>query len=425
MPIRSYFLFFLGFFIAFLFSFYFLTLRSFQQNPLSPKREIPILTTGKPELCLLCHREKIPERAHSVEILGCSSCHLGNPLTSDKIQAHKGMIKNPSDLRVIERTCGQANCHPGDGKKVKNSLMATNHGILLRLIQVFKEDFLLKDFPNLKVADLYDSKASLEKSYALDYFKKLCGSCHLYLEKEKFKNFLAEKGGGCSACHLSRSKEDLKKKKFHPKLTKFVELEKCIQCHNRSGRIGLTYQGLYETQQGGIYDLLWKDGRKLKKISPDIHYTKGLHCIDCHTREEIMGDGTFYKNIESALEITCETCHKEKGKTKKLRKLSQIWVKNNKVFQKLKFKEKILEIKSPSDWCQRSYHKRLSCSACHSHYVPQCMGCHVRFDPKETHLDKIKAVETKGLWEEHESYRTFEDPPLAIKGDKIVPVTPG
>ncbi|MFN4132589.1 MAG: hypothetical protein ACK4GE_05885, partial [Caldimicrobium sp.] len=389
------------------------------------KKEISILTTGKPELCLFCHNEKIQEKAHSVEILGCSSCHLGNPYASSKKEAHRGIVKNPSDLRVVEKTCGQPNCHPDDIKKVRNSLMATNHGIIKRLLYVFREEKLLQKFSYLKVADLYSKNKDFEKSFALDYFKKLCGSCHLYLEKEKFEGFLAEKGGGCSACHLFGSKKDLKEKKLHPKLSKVVPLEKCVLCHNRSGRIGFTYQGLYEGSQGGIFHKTWIDGRELLTIEPDVHFKAGLHCIDCHTRDEIMGDGNFYQNIEEAVEITCETCHKGKGITKKGRILNNLIKKGDKLFLKSKVTGKKHPVKDPSPSCVDRFHKRLSCSACHSKYMPQCMGCHIRYNPNESQLDKILAKETKGLWEEHESYRRITDPPLAIKNNRVVPVAPG
>lgn len=409
----------------FVVGFLFLSILASHLTEKKVKREIPILTTGKPELCLLCHEEKIQEKAHAVEMVGCSGCHLGNPLTPSKASAHRGLVKNPSDLRVIDKTCGQSNCHPQDIKKIRNALMATNHGIMRRLLQVFGEEKLLENYPHLKVADLYSGEGLLKKSEALDYFRKLCGSCHLYLEKEKLPDFLSEKGGGCSACHLQGNRTDLREKGLHPKLVKKVPLEKCVLCHNRSGRIGLTYQGLYETPQGGIYDQKWLDGRELVKIKPDVHFKAGLHCTDCHIREEVMGDGNFYREIASALEVTCETCHEGPLKTKKGRILPQLKLIGGQLFQEGKFTGKLHPVKRKAEACKDPKHQRLSCSACHSHYMPQCMGCHVRFDPKEKHLDKIKAGETKGLWEEYESYREILKPVLAVKDNKVVPVTPG
>jgi len=396
------------------------TLKSLKQG--GQKSEVPLLTTGKPEGCLFCHEERVEEKAHAREMLGCSSCHLGNPLTVDYRAAHKGVVRNPSDLRIVHKTCGQANCHPQDINKVKNNLMATNHGIIARLLKVFGEETVLKEHPNIRVEDLYHLKTS---SFAIDYFKKLCGSCHLFLEKGRLPDFLAEKGGGCSACHLVGKKEYLKTRKLHPRLSAKIPLEKCVLCHNRSGRIGFTYQGLYEDEQSGEGEVTFIDGRKLRRIEPDVHYKAGLHCIDCHTRDEVMGNGTFYRNIEEALQVDCEACHMRKGLTKAGTRLANIVEREGKVFQKGKLDEKWHVVKAPSKDCKDRFHRRLSCTACHAKYVPQCYGCHVRHDPRERHLDKLLGKETKGLWEEHESYRRIDEPTLAVKKENIVVVTPG
>ncbi|MCK5339482.1 MAG: amino acid ABC transporter substrate-binding protein, partial [Desulfobulbaceae bacterium] len=65
------------------------------------------------------------------------------------------------------------------------------------------------------------------------------------------------------------------------------------------------------------------------------------------------------------------------------------------------------------------------CEACHSTWVPQCYGCHVKRDMSETHLDKLTLQETPGWWEEGRSYIRFERPMLAVWSDKVVIVTPG
>ncbi len=388
--------------------------------------EVVLLTSGKVELCLSCHKEVVQEKAHAREVVGCSYCHLGNPLTLDLKKAHQGMVKNPGDLRVVEKTCGQANCHPSDVSKVKKSLMATNYGIIRRILKVFSEEELLKAYPNLTVEKLYqlEKDSKIRNSLALDYYRKLCGTCHLFVEKGKLPSFLKERGGGCNSCHFIK-KEEFKEKKLHPLLTKEVPLEKCVECHNRSGRIGFTYQGFYENEQGGIGEVMWKDGRLLSKISPDIHFQKGLVCIDCHTREEVMGDGNFYKNIGEVLEITCEACHLYKLVTSKGRKLKNIKITEKGMFLEGKISKKLHFIKKPTSYCQDRFHKRLSCSACHAHFVPQCYGCHIRYDPRETHFDKIWLKETKGLWEEHESYRRIDQPVLGIMQNKVVVITPG
>ena len=41
----------------------------------------------------------------------------------------------------------------------------------------------------------------------------------------------------------------------------------------------------------------------------DIHLEKGMHCVDCHFRQDVHGDGNLYNEPRAAIEITCEDCH--------------------------------------------------------------------------------------------------------------------
>ncbi|QER41400.1 hypothetical protein F1847_01090 [Thermodesulfobacterium sp. TA1] len=392
------------------------------------KKEPFRLTSGEVELCVACHQEVVPEKVHEKKILGCAYCHLGNPYTLDFKEAHKRLIKNPGDLRYAHLTCGQPGCHPTEINQVKNSLMATNHGMIRRLLEVFEEKEILSLYPNLTVEKLYQKEVyyKTRNSLGLDYYKKLCGSCHLWLEKGKLPYFLKEKGGGCTACHLVKPEKENNSQKLHPKLVKYPPMENCVRCHNRSGRIGFTYQGLYENEQGGIGDTVWIDGRLLTRVSPDVHFEKGLACIDCHTKEEVMGDGNFYENLHQALEVTCETCHDGTGITKKGRRLKNFKKKGSQVFLETKEKSSLLLIKKPVKPCRIYYHRRLTCVSCHAKHIPDCYGCHIKYDPRDTHLDKVLAKETKGLWIEHESYRRLTSPTLAVEGNQtIVTVTPG
>jgi hypothetical protein len=50
-------------------------------------------------------------------------------------------------------------------------------------------------------------------------------------------------------------------------------------------------------------------GKYYNYLSPDVHYERGLQCIDCHTKNDIMGDGNIYGKKEEAVEIECADCH--------------------------------------------------------------------------------------------------------------------
>jgi len=53
------------------------------------------------------------------------------------------------------------------------------------------------------------------------------------------------------------------------------------------------------------------DPDKFKKAVhlKDIHFEKGLDCIDCQTEQNAHGDGNLYAQMTDAIEIRCEDCH--------------------------------------------------------------------------------------------------------------------
>lgn len=103
--------------------------------------------TGKVEYCLTCHSD-LPEisPSHPVETFGCVICHGGEPLALDANLAHSTMRggNNPSDLQVVEASCGGANCHSGPADqhqdhiaRVLSSLQATYAGAIASVRYTF------------------------------------------------------------------------------------------------------------------------------------------------------------------------------------------------------------------------------------------------------------------------------------------------
>src|SRR5437667_8706987 len=81
---------------------------------------------SRPETCSTCHRGI--EDAHPKKALACTICHRGDPAATTYDKAHAGMWANPSDLRVVDRTCGAGGCHQAIAAKVKSSIMAHRSG---------------------------------------------------------------------------------------------------------------------------------------------------------------------------------------------------------------------------------------------------------------------------------------------------------
>ena len=312
--------------------------------------------------------------------------------------------------------------------------MATNRGILATLLYYWGEaEHQNGDYSVEKLIE------SGETSLALDYYRKLCATCHLWKQKNDLPDapqFFNDKGGGCTACHHIKgtAKPGEDPKKIHPLIIKKVPMENCVRCHNRSGRVGTSYQGIYEAEgygtpyeKGGLSSKRLPGDRFYLELEDDIHHRKGMVCIDCHTREEIMGDGKNYAHYEEQLEITCTTCHStDPGTTRKDRQLNNIGEANGKKILISKLDEKEHPLNPPKKGtCDYKGHNRLTCESCHSSWVPQCYGCHVKREMSDTHLDKLSLEETPGWWEEGRSYLRFEKPMLAVWGKEVVIVTPG
>ncbi len=388
-------------------------------------------------MCLSCHDEK-PDTAHGRDVLGCFVCHRGNPLAGDKERAHRGMIKNPGDFSVAKKTCGISGCHPDEVERTQKSLMATNRGIISTLRYYWGEAASRNE--DITIEKLEQQHIDTP---ATDYFRKLCGTCHTGMPKGELQGFLADKGGGCTACHAnSPTGQDARKGIFHVQMIRAVPSENCIRCHNRSGRIGLTYEGRYESEgygtpyeEGELSSRQLQDGRFYQDLPPDIHFSKGrMSCADCHTQKEIMGDGTSHAHLEEQLEVRCNTCHAQDEELEKMAHVAKIpyssWKheiqraklprlnikgKDGRYFIERLSDKKLLELTPPSSKnCLQPVHTRLSCVACHSTWVPQCYGCHVRYDRGQKQLDKLSGIETLGKWTEFKSFMRFNAPPLGV-----------
>ncbi len=366
------------------------------------------------------------------------------------------MVLNPGDLRVAAKTCSAEGCHPTDIHRVKNTLMATNRGIIGTLLYYWGESD--SQDTEITVEELIESGRT---SFSLDYFRKLCATCHLWKQRYDMPGaplFFNEKGGGCTACHWEREGDAAREntaifaaddsvvwtplspaerlKRPHGAVTAKVRSSKCIACHNRSGRIGISFAGAFEAEgYGAPYgssadDVMSENrlpgGRFYLDLADDVHHRAGMECIDCHLREEIMGDGTSYAHYEEQLEIECETCHGGDGKSRKGTPLTNFTRGENGAELRGKVSGKIWRPRRPKRGvCDVSYHRRVSCEACHSSWVPQCYGCHVRHQQGETHLDKLSLVETRGRWVEGRSYIRYEEPMLGVWNDEVVIMTPG
>lgn len=80
---------------------------------------------------------------------------------------------------------------------------------------------------------------------------------------------------------------------------------------------GWLYQAVYKRdRRGNMLDVNDKiiaegeaDWEKKAVLLSDVHLDKGMHCNDCHFKQDCHGDGYLYGAIVDPIEINCKDCH--------------------------------------------------------------------------------------------------------------------
>jgi len=422
------------------------------------------------ESCLMCHASmKGLSESHNPAMMGCVACHKGDPFATGKSMAHRNMILVPGNFSNVRQTCGTQNCHADISDRMQKSLMTTQSGIIAVDKFVFGETASLNDTFHIQ---------NLGHSAADTHLRNLCAGCHLGMEKTKTGNAeWLDRGGGCNACHLHYSDDATASMKrmqtktlgaadeIHPTIDIQVSNDRCLSCHSRSGRISLSYEGWNERGEGAAENSsartkVLPDNRVVEFVQSDVHHQKGMACIDCHTSYDLMGDGKHHAHKEEAVSVQCVDCHatgrvnsiavsslpdKESQMIAWLRKTNPktkvvLTSKNqhplmntrvdslNRIFLKDKLTGKDHESKPAASVCTKGKgHSRLSCEACHTAWVPQCIGCHNSFEKETAGFDLLTGNTTKGTWVEFAGNSLADPPVLGINSatNQVVTAMPG
>lgn len=276
--------------------------------------------SGEPEYCISCHQD-LPEisPSHPVEAFGCVSCHGGERLALDEDLAHSSMRggANPSDLAVVEQSCGGNDCHSGAAgdqrdhiQRVETSLQATYAGAIAAMRYTYgaQPDAAARTGVNA-VEDPHSGTGILrleqfipaqEVSPQLQLFSENCLYCHLSakpMEGEEYHRYT-----GCSSCHTPTA--GIGGEQVVHSLTTAIPYTQCNTCHNR---------GNYDLREMAFHPRSDNPGDRMHDYyQPIAQYTRcewTLDCIDCHTRTEVMGDGDLHSSQSEAQYVQCLDCH--------------------------------------------------------------------------------------------------------------------
>ena len=290
----------------------------------------------------------------------CRDCHLGNGRTNDKEKAHKGMLKplyvnhsmdlverkelyekndyelnrlipqgddelfnmipkikengelylhpevrnllwhdrNPEsfnfDFEIAKKTCGKRGCHAEELKQFRTTIMGRNfrQRTMVSWLEPYGPHNCGPSFADIppekvlkKVGFDFTNTEKIRKEMNISFTneqamrkQKMCNVCH----------------PGCLDCHYAPSR----KKGSHA----FLKVPDSYSCMGRGRSNSICHSGAGqsrrgETYIGNFYSI--PQGRK-----GDIHFKKGIQCIDCHQiGEKGMGD--------IKRKATCQDCHIE------------------------------------------------------------------------------------------------------------------
>ncbi len=376
---------------------------------------------------------------------------------------------------------------------------AINTGYLRRLEKVDE----IPDFE--KGVKIFGSE---EKAGFSDTYRKQCARCHVWGEGRNSRGDL--RASGCAACHVlygnnakyeggdpTIKNNGHKPHPLHHRITTAIPAAQCTHCHTRGRRIGTTFVGMFE------YDYV-NDGhappfdehakpqetlftKEYLHVRKDVHFERGMECVDCHTSIDVHGDGNIYPATVYQVEITCYDCHgtpkeypwelpvgygtpvilegskgiyKDGLKEYLLTSRGNVkanWIREeNKVYVLSQYTGKRHEVPLLKDIRQTDTFKtqqgkvamsvihehieKLECYACHATWAPQCYGCHMQYDRRVKGTDWIttsKKVdpftgrqtvteEFGDLSLENRSFMRWESPILGINlRGKASPLAPG
>ncbi len=286
--------------------------------------------TGETEYCLTCHADLAEiSPSHPLETFGCVTCHGGERLALEADLAHSSMRggANPSDLSVVEQSCGGGDCHAGSPaeqrdhiQRVMTSIQVNYTGAVTSIRYTFGAqpdqtpiygalavtDTSLPSQTGILRLDLFDP--STETNPSVRAFGEKCLTCHINAEPADGEQYY--RYTGCAACHtpltpppLPLAGEGQGVRGIHT-LTTAIPYTQCNTCHNR-GNYDLRAMTFVERSDRPIRRV----DDYYQPIAQFVQCEWTLDCVDCHTRIEAMGDGDIHATKASIQYTQCKTCH--------------------------------------------------------------------------------------------------------------------
>lgn len=394
-------------------------------------------------------------------------------------------FRNPANLRSAKKVCGT--CHDHAVDNVLKSLHATTTGHLgdgyyehglsrskrptFGVFPIKDEDGQVPDKALRAVTQVppFSTGAAKDQiaTHYTDLARKACMQCHLWSSGRAVRGRVGMdgdyRGEGCAACHVPYAEDGRSKSNDatidklepgHPlqhRFTSRIPTDTCVRCHTGDASIGLSFRGMAHLVPGqpagpdvpgttgklqnGVFYIQDRD-----LTPPDVHHQRGMHCIDCHTQNDVMGDGNLWPQMDHAVEIECTSCHGTPEKVSDLMTskghrvanlqregdayhlVSKVTGKKHRVVQAAHVVDpKRPEYNPRAAEAMTGAHKRLECYTCHSGWNVDFFGFHFDRNEQFTQLDLLSGRRTPGrVTTQEKVFATFNQLRLGFNHEGMV-----
>ncbi|MCF8144734.1 MAG: hypothetical protein K9N21_12525 [Deltaproteobacteria bacterium] len=420
--------------------------------------------------CLRCHQgiESISDR----HPFPCADCHLvPGDRDAKSLPGHQKIVRNPSAPDRAAVFCGP--CHETEIKMVRNSLHSTMAGVInqTRYLWGAQETAApaayglsgpLKPLPAPQSLVYPETPAMLVD----DFLRRRCLRCHIHGKGPEGPGLY--RATGCAACHVLYNNQGRyaggdpaigSSRPGYPARHAFttrIPNDQCLHCHAQN-HVGADYEGLFQHDTSDVYRSPTINGSPgpmthgldHHRLARDIHAERGLWCIDCHTRSDVMGDGRVYSCQMEVPKRSCSDCHGGFGE--KAADMTNPAIRKEPsghlFISKSHGREHRLPSFRPDSTGHRiEAHSRVRCSACHAQWSFQDYGLSViredrihdykwrdlsnQGDPRlqkklkayaegpdtayPTSVDYLSDSEREGIWSVGWRFRRWEPMPLGV-----------
>ncbi len=213
--------------------------------------------------------------------------HVRNILWHDRDRKTYGF-----DPKIAEKTCAKSGCHPEALKQFKQTIMGRN--FRQRTMRTWLKPYgphncgpSFADLPPVEVLERsdfdYKNTEEIARNLNVNFTKaqaeakqRFCNVCH----------------AGCLDCHYRPSN----KEGVHA----FARKPDSLSCSGYGRGASTCHPGAMVSRRGETY--IGGDYSLPQGMPADVHYKKGIQCVDCHsTGEKGMGD--------MEREASCQDCH--------------------------------------------------------------------------------------------------------------------